>query len=155
AGIGSFVINTHRLAEQFDETFADTQYAGHPVTLVHEPELLETGGGIKNAEPCLQGGPFITYSGDILSDVPVAALIDEHFRRGNDVTLGLRNTGLSSGVALEKGRVVDIANKHGVPGTHDFANIAIWNSDIFSRIPPGKKISFIPILTDWIGEGGK
>ena len=26
---------------------------------------------------------------------------------------------------------------------------------IFERIPPGKKISFIPILAEWIGQSGK
>jgi mannose-1-phosphate guanylyltransferase len=154
-GVKSFVINTHRLTEQFSDYFSGGEYAGYPVELIHEPNLLETGGGIKNAEHLLEGGPFITYSGDILSDVSLQTLIDEHFRRGNDVTLALRHTGLASGVALRDGRVVDIASRHGIPGTHDFANIALWNSDIFARLEPGKKISFVPVLADWIGEGGK
>ena len=48
--------------------------------LVHEPELLETGGGIKNIEPLSEVAPFIAYSGDILTDIPLQPLIDEHFR---------------------------------------------------------------------------
>ena len=155
AGVSSFVINTHRLPEQFNDCFGDGDYDGHPVRLVHEPELLETGGGIKNAERFLADGPFISYSGDILSDVNIKALMDEHLRRGNDVTLALRDTGLASAVALNDGRVVDIANKFGHTGTHDFANIAVWNAEIFGRIQPNKKISFIPALTEWIGAGGK
>ena len=154
-GVKSFVINTHRLAEQFDQHFGGGNYAGHNVTLVHEPELLETGGGIKNAERFLQDGAFITYSGDILSDVNLQLLIDEHFRAGNDVTLGLRDTGLASAVALKERRVVDISNRYGVPGSHDFANIAIWNGEIFARVKPKTKISFIPVLGEWIGSGGK
>ena len=59
------------------------------MTLIHEPELLETGGGIKNAERDLSSEHFLTYSGDILTDVNLQPLIDEHFRRGNDVTLGI------------------------------------------------------------------
>ena len=113
-GISSFVINTHRLKEQFEQVFETGEYAGAPVKLVHEPELLETGGGIKNAEDLLNGGPFITYSGDILCDVRLQPLIEEHFRRGNDVTLGLRNTGLASAVALRDGRVIDITNNSGI-----------------------------------------
>jgi mannose-1-phosphate guanylyltransferase len=155
AGVKSFVINTHRLAEQFTECFSGGEYDGCPVSLIHEPELLETGGGIKNAEHLLKNGPFITYSGDILGDVNLQALIEEHFRRGNDVTLALRNTGLASAVALRDGRVVDIGSKYGQAGTHDFANIAVWNSEIFSRIQPNQKISFIPVLVEWIGEKGK
>jgi mannose-1-phosphate guanylyltransferase len=155
AGVKSFVINTHLLAEQFTEYFSNGEYAGCPVALIHEPDLLETGGGIKNAEHLLQNGAFITYSGDVLGDVNLQALIEEHFRRGNDVTLALRDTGLASAVALRDGRVVDIGNKYGEAGTHDFANIAVWNSDIFGRIQPHKKISFIPVLVEWIGENGK
>ena len=106
--------------------------------------------GIKNAESHFGSEPFLTYSGDILTDVELQPLIDEHFRRGNDVTLALRHTGLASAVALRDHRVVDISNRYGVAGNFDFANIAVWNSAIFQRIPPHKKISFIPIIADWI-----
>ena len=51
AGVESFVINTHHLSRQFDDFFAEQTYSGCSVRLVHEPDLLETGGGIKNAEP--------------------------------------------------------------------------------------------------------
>jgi NDP-sugar pyrophosphorylase family protein len=154
-GANRFVVNTHRRPEVFRSFFNRGDYAGAPVTLIHEPELLETGGGIKNAEACLGSDPFITYSGDILTDVNLQPLIEEHFRRGNDVTFAVRDTGLASDIALRDHRVVDIANRYGIPGNLDFANIAVWNSAVFQRISPQKKISFIPIIADWIGHGGK
>ena len=154
-GVNRFVINTHLHPELFQNFFATREYAGFPVTLVHEADLLETGGGIKNAESYLGSEPFVTYSGDILTNVELQPLIDQHFRRGNDVTLALRHTGLAAAVALRDHGVVDIANRYGVPGNFDFANIAVWNSAIFQRIPPRKKISFIPIIADWIGEGAR
>ena len=154
-GVNRFVINTHRHPELFQSFFALGEYAGFPTTLVHEPDLLETGGGIKNAESHFGSEPFLTYSGDILTDVELQPLIDEHFRRGNDVTLALRHTGLAAAVALRDQRIVDISNRYGVAGDFDFANIAVWNSAIFQRIPPHKKISFIPIVADWINQGGR
>ena len=154
-GVSKFVINTHLHPQLFQSFFAAHEYRGFPVTLVHEPDLLETGGGIKNAKALLGSEAFLTYSGDILTDIDLRPLIDEHFRRGNDVTLALRDTGLASGVALRDYRVVDIANRHGVPGNFDFANIAVWGPAIFHRIPSHKKISFIPIIADWIGEGAR
>jgi len=154
-GLNRFVINTHRYPELFQNFFATRDYAGFPVTLVHEPDLLETGGGIKNAESHLGSEPFLTYSGDILTNVELQPLMHEHFRCGNDVTLALRHTGLASAVALRDHRVVDISNRYGVAGNFDFANIAVWNPPIFQRIPPRKKISFIPIIADWIGQGAK
>ena len=51
--------------------------------------------------------------------------------------------------------MVDIRNQYGVPGDYDFANVSVWNPAIFDKIPAGQKISFVPILADWIGAGGK
>jgi mannose-1-phosphate guanylyltransferase len=154
-GVDRFIINTHKLPELFKNFFGEDNYAGHSITLVHEPDLLETGGGIKNAERYFGGQPFITYSGDILTDINVQPLIDEHFCSGNDVTLALRETGLAAHVAFRQRRVVDIASRYGITGNFDFANVAVWNPDIFQRIPVRRKISFIPIIADWIGQGGK
>jgi NDP-sugar pyrophosphorylase family protein len=154
-GVERFVINTHKQPEFFQNFFGKNGYAGHSVTLVHEPDLLETGGGIKNVERYLGSDPFVTYSGDILADINLQPLIDEHFRRRNDVTLALRNTGLRSDVAVRGDHVVDVANRYGTKGNYDFANIAVWDPKIFQRIPSQQKISFIPIVAEWIGQGGR
>jgi NDP-sugar pyrophosphorylase family protein len=153
-GIRRFVVNTHRLPHLFERQFAEKNYRRRPLDLVNEPELLETGGGIKNAEPLLREGDFLTYSGDILTDVPLSSLVEEHFRAGNDVTLALRETGFKPSIAFLDGRIVDIGERFGILGDYDFANIAIWGRKIFQRIPQ-RKISFIPVLLDWIKEGGK
>src|SRR5438132_1545739 len=101
-----------------------------PLAFVNEPVLLDTGGGIKNIEIELGKEPFLTYSGDLLTDIPLQPLIDEHFERGNDVTLALRHTGLGSAIAIREHRVVDISNRYGAPGEFDFANVAVWNPSI-------------------------
>jgi mannose-1-phosphate guanylyltransferase len=154
-GVESFVINTHHLPAPFEKLFGGGTYAGHPLRVVHEPALLGTGGGIKNVEGLLRPEPFLVYSGDLLTDFALESLIEEHLRKGNDVTLALRKTGLAAGVALQDGRVVDIENKYGHAGEYDFANVSIWNPEIFQRIPSAENLSFIPVLAEWIGQGGK
>jgi mannose-1-phosphate guanylyltransferase len=154
-GVEKFFINTHRLPEAFAEAFPGNRYCGTELTLVNEPVLLETGGGIKNIEIELGSEPFVTYSGDLLTDIPLRPLIHEHFEAGNDVTLALRRTGLGSAIAVRDRHIVDISNRYGTPGEFDFANIAVWNPSVFARIPAKQKISFIPILGDWIGQGGR
>ncbi|MDQ6807873.1 MAG: sugar phosphate nucleotidyltransferase [Verrucomicrobiota bacterium] len=154
-GVKDFVVNTHRLPGEFQEIFSHGEYRARSMRLIHEPVLLETGGGIKNAEGALRAEPFIVYSGDILTDVDLRPLLEEHVREGNDVTLALRDTGLATGVALENRRVIDIGGKLGHRGQHDFANISIWNPEIFGRIPAGEKVSFVPILRDWIQAKGR
>jgi len=155
SGIERFIVNTHRQPETFASVFPENNYRGLPIAFVNESVLLETGGGIKNVEAQLGRDPFITYSGDILTDLPIERLMRQHHDLKNDVTLALRQTGLGSEIALREDRVIDIGNRHGITGDYDFANIAIWNASIFKRLPPGQKISFIPVLADWISEGGK
>ena len=156
-GVESFVINTHRLPEQFEAAFGTGEYHGAAVKLSHEPDLLETGGGIKKAQSLLRADePFIVYSGDILSDIELQPMIDEHFASGNDVTLALRGAdGLRSDVAFRDRTVIDIGGKFGHEGTADFAGVSIWNPTIFERLPPNKKMSFIPAVVDWMREGGR
>lgn len=50
-GIGHVVVNAHYLAARIEAHFA-----GNPaVTISHEPEILETGGGVSKALPLLRG----------------------------------------------------------------------------------------------------
>jgi mannose-1-phosphate guanylyltransferase len=156
AGVERFIMNTHRLPESFERLFLDNRYGGRSVKLVNEPVLLDTGGGIKNVQSFLGTKPFIVYSGDILTDVELEPLIEEHFRAQNDVTLGLRrDTGLGAGVVARNGRIVAISNESNPTENFDYANISVWNPEIFRRIPTSQKVSFIPIVASWIGEGGK
>ncbi len=155
AGVKSFVINTHYLPAEFEMFFAAGNYRQLPVRLVHEPVLLETGGGMKNAQPFMSSQPFLVYSGDLLTDIALEPLIEEHLRSGNDVTLALRETGLAAQIALRDGRVLDIGNRRGHPGSLDYANVSVWSPQAFSRFSLGEKISFIPVLAKWIGEGGR
>jgi NDP-sugar pyrophosphorylase family protein len=156
AGVERFIINTHRLPEFFERFFPESSYAGHSVKLVNETVLLGTGGGIKNVQPFLGTKPFIVYSGDLLTDVDLEPLIEGHFNAQNDVTLGLRrDTGLGAGVVAQNGRVVAISNESNPGENFDYANISLWNPEIFRRVPSNEKVSFIPIVAKWIGEGGK
>jgi len=155
AGVDSFLINTHHCASRYEKYFSAGLYRGRKVSLLHEPTLLGTGGGIKNAHTGLGDQPFLVYSGDILTDIDLEPLIEAHFAAGNDVTLALRETGFGSSIAVRNGRVVDIGNRYGHGGGYDFANVSVWDSAVFSRIPADQALSFVPVLSDWMGEGGK
>ena len=64
AGIGKAVVNTHYLADQVETLLAARQKP--EIVLSFEPSLLETGGGVKNALPLLNGVPFYVINGDVL-----------------------------------------------------------------------------------------
>ncbi len=60
-GVGRIVVNTHYRADQLA-----AHLAARPVTLTHEPELLETGGGLRAALPLLGPGPVFTLNADAI-----------------------------------------------------------------------------------------
>jgi mannose-1-phosphate guanylyltransferase len=159
AGIEKFWINSHHLSEKFAAQFPGNEYNGTPLELVHETDLLETGGGIKNIEREIGDETFVVYSGDILTDLPIELVVEEHCSKRNDVTLALRTTGFSPSIhwCRETGRIIDLlgALGSGEPGRYDFAGISVWNPSVFSRIPSGTRISFIPIIVEWMKSGGK
>ena len=156
-GIEKIWVNTHHLHHRFEGLASDRRY--NAVEFVFEPEILETGGGIKNLQSRIGDETFIVYSGDILTDVAVEQLLETHFARRNDVTLALRSTGLSSAVrwCSDTGRIRDFLGHlqtDAAPGC-DFAGISIWNPSVFARISENTKISFVPILADWLKAGGQ
>lgn len=55
------VVNTHYRADQIA-----AHLTGQPIQLSHEPELLETGGGLRAALPLLNGNPVFTLNSDVV-----------------------------------------------------------------------------------------
>jgi MurNAc alpha-1-phosphate uridylyltransferase len=68
---GRIVVNSHAHAAMLE-----AHLAGAGVTLAHEPELLETGGGLLAALPLLGPGPVFTLNADMVwrGPNPLAAL---------------------------------------------------------------------------------
>lgn len=62
AGCDPIVVNTHYLGQQIAD-----HLAGQGVAISHEDaEILETGGGLRNALPLLGAGPVLTLSPDVV-----------------------------------------------------------------------------------------
>ena len=60
AGLPRIIVNTHYRAGQLAR-----HLAGRGVAISHEPELLDTGGGLKAALPLLGPGPVFTLNPDV------------------------------------------------------------------------------------------
>ena len=156
AGVKSFVVNTHHLSRSISKPFSPTaDIASFPLGWCTSRSCSKPAAESRMRNRWLGTKPFIAYSGDVLTDLPLEPLLEEHFASGNDVTLALRETGLASNIAFRDGdgRVIDIGNRYGHPGNFDYANISVWNPQIFERIPSDTKVSFIPVLAEWIGAG--
>ncbi len=116
-GLRRVVLNAHHLADRL-ETVLDSYVAlRFPELSLHysveTPHLLGTGGGLVKARAHLGTGTFEVWNGDVLTDVDLAPVVEEHRRSGAEVTLVLvEHPAVERFGAVQtdaEGRVVDLA----------------------------------------------
>jgi len=174
AGISRFAVNTHHLPaawESFGEPLASRDatpaangvvpfWRGHPgceLAVFHEPELLETGGGLKNIAHWIGGEPLLIHNGDIFSSMPLDRLVSAHQASDHPVTLAMRSAGPAPHIALNPAgtRATDIRGRLGrAEGTHNFTGIYCVDPEFLELIPETGKISVIPAFLQ-LAEAGK
>ncbi|MDG1149211.1 MAG: sugar phosphate nucleotidyltransferase [Akkermansiaceae bacterium] len=154
AGITDFAINTHHLHETWDRFFPNGKYRDANLTFFHEPELLETGGGIKNIADWIKDDPVLVYNGDIITDFPIDRLMTGHMASNNTATLAVQNHGPDLRITVDGHRVTDVRGLiHQQRGTHQFTGIYVIDPEILEIIPPNEKISIIPAFVELIKQG--
>ncbi len=79
-GINRVVVNVHHFADQIIEAVHQNKGWGSEVTISDESDtVLETGGGLKKAQPFLDGAePFLSINVDILTDLDLDKLMQFH-----------------------------------------------------------------------------
>ena len=91
AGVRHVVMNSHHLGEQLVPALTgDARRLGLDIEAVHEPTLLGTAGGIRNALPRLGVEPFLVFNGDVLAAPDIGSARALHDRSGAWLTLVLR-----------------------------------------------------------------
>ncbi len=87
AGCRAVMINTHYHPEQIERFLAGRSYA-IPVSTRHEPEILGTGGAIRNVADFWQDeGPLLVVNSDIVTDIDLARVFAFHGTHGGAVTM--------------------------------------------------------------------
>lgn len=86
AGIGRIIVNTHHFADQIHEFLDNGDYLDY-VTVSHEPDLLDTGGGLAKVISMLGDEPVLLHNADILTDFDLRAMARAHAASGADATL--------------------------------------------------------------------
>ena len=89
AGFDEVTINIHHFVQQIIDFLSKYDNFGMNIHISDErDELLDTGGGIYKARPFLEGNePFLVHNVDILSDIDLRAVYEEHLASGADATL--------------------------------------------------------------------
>ena len=148
-GISEIVVNVHHFSELVI-AFLNEHDFGIPVHISDETEkLLDTGGGLKKAAKWLKGNePVIIYNVDILSDLNLQKVIENHKNSGALVTLVVRKRKTQRYLKFdEERRLVGWINKKtgetkvSVPENFDIATamaysgIHIVQPEIFELMP--------------------
>ena len=155
-GVERFIVNTHHCAHIYETIFPDSRWRGYPITFRFEPDLLNTGGGLKNIEDLLENDEAIfVYNGDIMTDLPLIKLREGHRAGGKEVTLALRSTGSPLNVSLdEHGWICDFRFVLSASAVRRclFTGLYIVTRPFFRRLDAGAKQDVVTIFLDMLRE---
>ncbi|MBM4300547.1 MAG: hypothetical protein FJ121_03305 [Deltaproteobacteria bacterium] len=106
AGCFQVAVNTHHLADRVHDFLRGEPWSFR-LSVSHEPEILGTGGGLRQLGEVLREGPFLAINADILTDLDLAQVYRGH-RTGAVSTLVLHDCPAYNNVWVAGGRVVSI-----------------------------------------------
>lgn len=173
-GINDIVINVHHFADKIIHHIATHPRPGVTFHISDESDLLlDTGGGILHARNLLDSADAVlVHNADILSDVNLGALIDNHIASGNmatllvaeretsrylyfdNVTMRLRGwSDLRNGAVRPSGFVRDDKTMR----RRAFAGIHVFNPTIYPKysdfaFDAGPVFSIIPFYTTYCAD---
>ncbi len=118
-----------------------------------EPEILGTGGGIKNTEDFWDAAPFIVINSDILTNIDLSRAYAEHRRNKNLVTLVLHDYKEFNQILIDEDfNILDIAPESS-PGRLAFTGIHIIEPEVLDHIPQKKFSNIINCYRELIKSG--
>src|SRR5215212_7987463 len=125
-GFSEVLVTLHYRADDIRRAFGDGRSLGLKITYRVEDEPLGTAGSVKFAQDWIANEPFLIASGDALTDLDLAPLLQRHRDTGAWLTLGLKHVEDPSqyGVVAtaEQGRVTRFQEKPGAGRA--FSNLA-------------------------------
>jgi len=148
-GITDVVINLHYHGAALRSALGNGASFGLRIEYSSEDPLLDTGGGIKNAEARLAGDDFLVLNSDTIVDLPLDRLIASHRARRAAATLVLRRD-----PEQQRYGVIEIDSSERIRrflGKPDvtaepltafmFAGVHVMSPQVFGFMPPGGAFS--------------
>lgn len=149
AGVSEIAINLFHLGDRIADYLGDGRHLGAQITWFREgPEVLGTGGGLKNAETFLRGAgdAFLLVNGDVWSNFDLGALVASHrpdalatlavcriAHRPELHTVSVRQDGPGQGtVAHIRGRPTETSSDFKVI----YSGVGVYATRILDRLPP-------------------
>lgn len=113
AGCQAMIINTHHHHRRM-ETHVSQIDRPIPIHTRHEPEILGTGGGIRNVADFWDQDPLLVINADIVSDIRLDKVFAHHRSHSHPVTMVMHHHDRFNSVAVdEEGFVTAFSQKPG------------------------------------------
>jgi len=155
AGCTGIIVNTHHLHQQIDEFLRKQNYK-IPVSTRYEPEILGTGGAIKNTSDFWDEQPFMVINSDILTDIDLKAVYKYHLVHAHPATLVLHDFQMFNHVSVTgEGFITGFDKSDAAPDSKTplklaFTGIQVIDSDLLNLIPGNCFYSVIDLYKNLI-----
>ena len=138
AGVRAVAINVHHHAKQVIEFVESKGRFGLEVLFSEEPQLLDTGGGLKKMREFFASeSAFLVHNSDVYSTIDLAGLLASHRERQAIATLAVMRRESSRGVYIDRddhiigwtGEGLSAPNQGELLG---FCGISVASSELFN-----------------------
>jgi len=160
AGCEAVIINTHHLHQEIEAFVAARNYRV-PVSTRYEPQILGTGGAIKNVADFWDHQPFVVINADIVVDIDLSEVYRIHCRQHPPATLVLCDDPVFNSVAVEKSKWIKGFQDRGqtaqqpVERLLTFTGIQVLEPRVLDYIPENKAFSSIDAFKKIIADDQK
>lgn len=157
-GIRHIVVNVHHFSDLMKNYIATHSFDADVMISDESDELLDTAGGLKQAEPLLRDAEHILlYNVDVLSNINLQKLMDSHIRNNALATLAVRERNTRRYFIFDEDSMQLCGWQNMKTGekkmarmaSHEkllaFSGIHVVNREIMNHIPPHQKMSMTPL----------
>ena len=165
-GIHSVIVNAHHHAQRIVDYLVAHRNFGMEIEISREEELLDTGGGLKQAaEFFLRDGsqePFLLHNVDALSTIDLAAMFEQHIAAGALATLAVKPRTSSRQLLFDHagylcgrraGDDVTWAREVADPEPLAFCGIHVLSPRIFAQFPDETAFPIVPVYLHLASQG--
>ena len=155
AGFQKVWVNIHHHHGQIEDFVNRTSF-GIPVRLSYEPEILGTGGGIRNVASDWLPGPLLVINADIITDIDLGKIYHFHCSHNHAVTMVMHDRAEFNSVQVENGFVTQFKRpirKSGNEPLMAFTGIHVLDSRVLDYLPARGPAHIIDAYTKMIAAG--
>ncbi len=156
SGINNVLINVHHFADQVIEFVNENDSFGINIQFSDESDkLLDTGGGLKKASWFFDDGqPFLVHNVDIMSDINLIDLFNQHLSSDAIATLAVRKRETNRYLLFDENKILCgwenvstgekvISKSSNVKLQYGFSGIHVMDPEIFDYINSEGRFSII------------